>query len=115
MSFCMSAVRLNDGERRRSKGAHQMQYLLMIYANEAEYGKMDAATGQKMMEEYGTFTQSIIQGGNFKAGDRLQPVAGLEIAALDDGLGEGPVFFHHFLAGRGVHFAVLGFVRIDHQ
>ena len=50
-----------------------MQYLLMIYQNEAEYGKIDAATAKKMLEEYGAFTQSIIQSGNFKAGDRLQP------------------------------------------
>jgi hypothetical protein len=50
-----------------------MQYLLMIYQNEAEYAKIDAATGQKMLGEYQTFTQSIIQSGNFKAGDRLQP------------------------------------------
>src|ERR1700730_3904703 len=51
-----------------------MQYLLMIYQNEADYGKIDAATRKKMLEEYGAFTQSIIQSGNFKAGDRLQPV-----------------------------------------
>jgi hypothetical protein len=50
-----------------------MQYLLMIYQNEADYGKVDPATAKKMMEEYGAFTQSIIQSGNFKAGDRLQP------------------------------------------
>ena len=50
-----------------------MQYLLMIYQNEVEYGKLDAATSQKVMAEYGAFTQSIIQSGNFKAGDRLQP------------------------------------------
>ena len=50
-----------------------MQYLLMIYQNEAEYGKIDPATSKKMLEEYGAFTQSIIQSGNFKAGDRLQP------------------------------------------
>ena len=49
-----------------------MQYLLMIYQNEAEYGKIDPATLQKGMEEYGAFTQSIIQSGNFKAGDRLR-------------------------------------------
>ena len=52
-----------------------MQYLLMIYQNEAEYGKMDAATGQKMLAEYDAFTQSIIQNGNFKAGDALQPTS----------------------------------------
>ncbi|MDA9497186.1 YciI family protein [Bradyrhizobium sp. CCBAU 11357] len=50
-----------------------MQYLLMIYQNEVEYAKNDAATSQKMLAEYQTFTQSIIQSGNFKAGDRLQP------------------------------------------
>src|SRR5947209_17058087 len=50
-----------------------MQYLLMIYQNEAEYGKIDAATSKKMLEEYGAFTQSIIQSGHFKAGDGLQP------------------------------------------
>ena len=50
-----------------------MQYLLMIYQNEAEYGKIDPATAKKMLEEYGAFNQSIIQSGNFKAGDRLQP------------------------------------------
>src|SRR3981081_4138111 len=46
---------------------------------------------------------------------RLQPVAGLEIAALDDGLGERSIFVGHFLARRRVHFGVLGFVSVDHQ
>jgi hypothetical protein len=55
------------------KGVNEMQYLLMIYRNEAEFSNMDPATGKQMMEEYGAFTQSIIQSGNFKAGDRLQP------------------------------------------
>ncbi|MBH5400774.1 YciI family protein [Bradyrhizobium sp. CNPSo 4010] len=50
-----------------------MQYLLMIYQNEVEYAKNDVATSQKMLAEYQAFTQSIVQSGNFKAGDRLQP------------------------------------------
>ena len=50
-----------------------MQYLLMIYRSEAEAGKIDAAARQEMAAEYGAFTQSIIQSGNFKAGDALQP------------------------------------------
>ena len=50
-----------------------MQYLLMIYQNEAESSKMDAAARQKRTAEYGAFTQSIIQSGSFKAGDGLQP------------------------------------------
>jgi hypothetical protein len=50
-----------------------MQYLLMIYQNEAEFGKMDAAARKNVTAEYGVFTQSIIQSGHFKAGDGLQP------------------------------------------
>lgn len=50
-----------------------MQYLLMIYRSEAEFGKMDVAARKNMTAEYGAFTQSIIQSGNFKAGDGLQP------------------------------------------
>src|SRR6202140_2865887 len=52
-----------------------MQYLLMIYRNEAELGKMDATARKNMTAEYGAFTQSIIQSGNFKAGDGLQPTS----------------------------------------
>ncbi len=52
-----------------------MQYLLLIYQNEVEYARNDAETSQKMLQEYGAFTQSIIQSGNFKAGDRLQPTS----------------------------------------
>src|ERR1700730_7408178 len=73
MSFCDCPVRLGVGETSRSRGVVEMQYLLMIYRSEAEYGKMDAAARQKLTAEYGAFTQSIIQSGNFKAGDGLQP------------------------------------------
>ena len=50
-----------------------MQYLLLIYRSETEASNADAATVKKMTDEYTTFTQSIIQSGNFKAADRLQP------------------------------------------
>jgi hypothetical protein len=62
-----------------------MQYLLMIYQNEVEYAKNDAATSQKMMDEYQTFTQSIIQSGQFKAGDRLQPTTTATTVRVRDG------------------------------
>jgi hypothetical protein len=50
-----------------------MQYLLMIYRAEADLGKLSPAERKQMTAEYGTFTQSIIQSGHFKAGDGLQP------------------------------------------
>jgi hypothetical protein len=55
------------------KRSNEMQYLLMIYRNEAELGKMGAAERKQMTADYGAFTQSIVQSGHFKAGDGLQP------------------------------------------
>ena len=52
-----------------------MQYLLMIYTNEAEVGKMDKAALERMHEDYMQFTQGIVQAGQFKAGDRLKPTS----------------------------------------
>ena len=62
-----------------------MQYLLMIYSNEAEYAKRGAAATQKMIEEYGAFTQGIVQNGNFKAADRLQPTSTATTVRVRDG------------------------------
>ncbi len=62
-----------------------MQFLLMIYRNEAEQNAMSAAEAQKMTAEYETFTKSIIQNGNFKAGDRLQPVTTATTVRVRDG------------------------------
>jgi hypothetical protein len=80
-------LRRSTGCRRRSPSKREltMQYLLLIYRNEAEQAKMDAATGQKMREEYGAFTQSIIQGGNFKAGDALQSSTTATTVRVRDG------------------------------
>jgi hypothetical protein len=62
-----------------------MQYLLMIYQNEAESSKMDAAARQKLSGEYGAYTQSIVQSGNFKAGDGLQPTTTATTVRVRDG------------------------------
>jgi hypothetical protein len=73
MSFCASAVRLDVTAIQPNKGSNEMQYLLLIYRNEADLGKMGPADRKQMMEDYGAYTQSIIQSGHFKAGDGLQP------------------------------------------
>ncbi len=62
-----------------------MQYLLMIYTNEVEYAKRDAATTDKTTAEYAAFTQSIIQSGNFKAADRLRPTSMATTVRVRDG------------------------------
>ena len=62
-----------------------MQYLLLIYRSEAELTKMTAADRKQMTAEYGTFTQSIVQSGHFKAGDGLQPSTTATTVRVRDG------------------------------
>jgi hypothetical protein len=62
-----------------------MQYLLLIYRNEAELSKMDPDARQKMTAEYGAYTQSIVQSGHFKAGDGLQPSTTATTVRVRDG------------------------------
>ncbi|MGO4712495.1 YciI family protein [Bradyrhizobium sp. 2TAF24] len=52
-----------------------MQYLLLIYQNEAENAARPEAEMAATTAEYGTFTQGIIQSGHFKGGERLRPSA----------------------------------------
>lgn len=52
-----------------------MQYLLLIYRNEDEIAKMTEAEAKSVTAEFGAFTQSIIQSGHFKGGDRLHPAS----------------------------------------
>jgi hypothetical protein len=52
-----------------------MQYLLLIYGNEAERAERREAETKAMIDDYRAFTQSIIQSGNFKAGDALKPTS----------------------------------------
>jgi hypothetical protein len=48
-----------------------MQYMLLIYMNEAM--RPSGAELAKWVQEYGAFTQDLVKAGKFKAGDRLEP------------------------------------------
>jgi hypothetical protein len=82
-----------------------MQYLLLIYGNESDRGGVDRA---KMVEEYGKFTKSIIESGNFKAGDALQPTSTATTVRVKDGK---PVTTHGPFAET--REALLGYYLID--
>ena len=62
-----------------------MQYLLLIYANEAEYAGMSAEDGKAMRAEYMDFTKGIVQSGKFKAGDRLKPSSSASTVRVRNG------------------------------
>ncbi|HXP90844.1 MAG TPA: YciI family protein [Fibrobacteria bacterium] len=51
-----------------------MKYLCLIYEAETLYVTMSREEGQAMMAEYGTFTQEVIAGGQYIAGEALKPV-----------------------------------------
>ncbi len=62
-----------------------MNYLLLIYSNEAETAAMGTAALTSMMSDYTEFTKGIIQGGQFKAGDRLKPVSSASTVRVRNG------------------------------
>ena len=52
-----------------------MQYVLLIYLAEEKWAAMPQAEVDKVMAEYGAFTESIVKSGHYKGGDELQPVS----------------------------------------
>ena len=52
-----------------------MQYMLLIYDNEAEMLANRTGATDVMMKDYREFTDSILKSGNLKAGDALQPTS----------------------------------------
>ncbi|HEV7165772.1 MAG: YciI family protein [Gammaproteobacteria bacterium] len=62
-----------------------MQYLLLIYSNEADYAALDKATAKALSDEYTVYTQEIIKTGHFKGGERLKPVATASTVQVKNG------------------------------
>jgi len=62
-----------------------MQYLLLVYSNEAEMAARTPAAVKALTSEYMEFTKGIIQGGQFKAGDRLKPTSSASTVRMRNG------------------------------
>jgi hypothetical protein len=60
-----------------------MQYMLLIYHNEAN--RMSPQEESQMLQEYVGFTQDIVKSGKFKAGDRLEPTANATTVRVRNG------------------------------
>lgn len=50
-----------------------MQYMLLIYGNEAHWDSLSEAEQGAIYNEFMQYTQDIVRSGHFKAGDPLQP------------------------------------------
>jgi hypothetical protein len=70
-----------------------MQYLLLIYNDEAKSAAASPAEGAAIMKAYGEFTGSVKASGHYKGGNALQPVATATSVRVRDGktlLTDGP-------------------------
>ena len=52
-----------------------MEYLILIYNDERNYGSATEAQLKAMYQEYGAYTQDLIKAGVMKGGNELKPVA----------------------------------------
>jgi hypothetical protein len=62
-----------------------MQYLMLIYHNEADWAKLTPAQQGAMYQDYGQFTKEITEKGKFIAGSQLKPVATATTVRVRDG------------------------------
>jgi hypothetical protein len=49
-----------------------MQYILLLYVNEAGWSKLTPAEQERGVAAYNAYTEALTQAGGFKAGNRLQ-------------------------------------------
>jgi hypothetical protein len=62
-----------------------MQYMLLIYSNEAVMKNATPADRDVMFRAYADFTQRIVTSGHMKAGDALQPTTTATTVRVRDG------------------------------
>jgi hypothetical protein len=62
-----------------------MQYIILIYENEAQSSARAPEEQKKLYGEYGDLTKAIRASGHFKAGDALQPTSTATTVRIRDG------------------------------
>ena len=62
-----------------------MQYILLIYGNEADMQSMREADSKQMYAAYGAYTQALITAGVMKAGDQLKPSSTATTVRIEGG------------------------------
>jgi hypothetical protein len=62
-----------------------MEYLMLIYTTEADWAKLTPAEQNALSQEYGQFTQEIIQKSKFVGGNQLKPTASATTVRVRNG------------------------------
>jgi hypothetical protein len=69
----------------RQGGLNDVQYLLLIYGNEAAWAAMPKEQAGAMYGEYRAFTEAITKSGNYLGGNPLQPTSTASTVRVRDG------------------------------
>jgi hypothetical protein len=62
-----------------------MQYLLLIYGEEARWKTLDVEERDAVLQEFMSFTKSIAQSGHYRGGNELHPTARANTVRLRKG------------------------------
>jgi hypothetical protein len=62
-----------------------MQYLLLIYGNEADWANLSEAEQGQIFGDYMTYTAQIQQSGNYVGGEALEPIASATTVRVKNG------------------------------
>ena len=62
-----------------------MQYLLLIFHSESEWGKLDSGQQSSIYSEYRQLIQNLSQDGKLLAGDQLKPAASAATVRVRNG------------------------------
>jgi hypothetical protein len=62
-----------------------MQYMLLIYDDEATWGSMSEADRNAVMGEYFAYTEELKTAGKYVAGDALQPISTAKSVRIREG------------------------------
>ena len=62
-----------------------MQYLMLIYSQEAQFASMTPQDMAAMSAEFGKYTEEITKAGKYRGGNRLAPTASATTVRVRDG------------------------------
>ncbi len=62
-----------------------MQYLLLIYENEQNWGSLTPTESASVLGKYVTLTQDLAQSGHYKGGNPLEPTRTATTVRVPDG------------------------------
>lgn len=62
-----------------------MQFMMLIYHQEADWSKKSAEDREAMYREYREFRQNIVNDGQFRAGSELAPVSSATTVRIREG------------------------------